>query len=312
MKLSVLALALSAGAASAQPVTPSTPSPRDQDTPIACHLPDQYIPRSTWSAWLWAYGIVYYAIDDTVSQTNRDRLQAAMDELESIANIHFVPRTDQWSYVYIQNGAGNSSYVGQVGGPQGLTLANWNYKYIICHELMHALGLWHEQQRPDRDSFVSIVAANIQPGYEPNFAVVQGAATFGAFDFESVMLYDDCSFSTCCPTGTACDCPSGCASILALPAYAQFQSTMGNRSYLSAGDKAGLISRYGASTTGGCYANCDASTAPPALNANDFQCFLNKYAAGDPAANCDGSTAFPILNANDFQCFLNQFASGCP
>ena len=61
-----------------------------------------------------------------------------------------------------------------------------------------------------------------------------------------------------------------------------------------------------------CYANCDCSTAPPILNANDFQCFLNKYAAGDPGANCDGSTAAPILNANDFQCFLNAFAVGCP
>jgi hypothetical protein len=61
----------------------------------------------------------------------------------------------------------------------------------------------------------------------------------------------------------------------------------------------------------GCYANCDASSVPPRLNANDFQCFLNNFAAGAPAANCDGSTVPPILNANDFQCFLNKFAAGC-
>ena len=60
-----------------------------------------------------------------------------------------------------------------------------------------------------------------------------------------------------------------------------------------------------------CYANCDRSTAPPILNANDFQCFLNKFASGDPSANCDRSTAAPILNANDFQCFLNKFSAGC-
>jgi hypothetical protein len=47
------------------------------------------------------------------------------------------------------------------------------------------------------------------------------------------------------------------------------------------------------------------------LNANDFQCFLNKFAAGDSYANCDGSSADPVLNANDFQCFLNSFAAGC-
>jgi probable HAF family extracellular repeat protein len=61
-----------------------------------------------------------------------------------------------------------------------------------------------------------------------------------------------------------------------------------------------------------CYANCDSSTTNPVLNANDFQCFLNKYAAGDPYANCDHSTVPPTLNANDFACFLNAYAAGCP
>jgi hypothetical protein len=60
-----------------------------------------------------------------------------------------------------------------------------------------------------------------------------------------------------------------------------------------------------------CYANCDNSTTPPILNVNDFQCFLNKYAAGNSTANCDNSTTPPILNVNDFQCFLNKFAAGC-
>ncbi|MBX3377703.1 MAG: immunoglobulin domain-containing protein [Phycisphaeraceae bacterium] len=60
-----------------------------------------------------------------------------------------------------------------------------------------------------------------------------------------------------------------------------------------------------------CYANCDGSTGAPLLTANDFQCFLNKFAAGDTYANCDGSTGSPLLTANDFQCFLNKFAAGC-
>jgi hypothetical protein len=61
-----------------------------------------------------------------------------------------------------------------------------------------------------------------------------------------------------------------------------------------------------------CPANCDLSVAIPVLNINDFQCFLNKFAAADPDANCDGSSAPPTLNVNDFQCFLNAFAVGCP
>jgi hypothetical protein len=61
----------------------------------------------------------------------------------------------------------------------------------------------------------------------------------------------------------------------------------------------------------GCYANCDASTTSPLLTVGDFACFLNRFAAADPAANCDGSTTPPVLNIHDFTCFVNAFAAGC-
>jgi hypothetical protein len=60
-----------------------------------------------------------------------------------------------------------------------------------------------------------------------------------------------------------------------------------------------------------CYANCDNSTTAPVLNALDFACFLNKFAAGDAYSNCDRSTTPPVLNVLDFACFLNSFAAGC-
>lgn len=61
-----------------------------------------------------------------------------------------------------------------------------------------------------------------------------------------------------------------------------------------------------------CYANCDGSTITPSLNVNDFQCFLNRYSAGDVRANCDGSTESPVLNVNDLMCFTNLYSLGCP
>jgi hypothetical protein len=66
------------------------------------------------------------------------------------------------------------------------------------------------------------------------------------------------------------------------------------------------------SCTASCYANCDGSTTAPILNVQDFSCFLNAFAAGEPYANCDGSTTAPVLNVQDFSCFLNAFAAGCP
>jgi len=58
-----------------------------------------------------------------------------------------------------------------------------------------------------------------------------------------------------------------------------------------------------------CYANCDGVGG---LTANDFQCFLNEFVAGEEHyANCDGSTGTPVLTANDFQCFLDKYVAGC-
>jgi len=57
-----------------------------------------------------------------------------------------------------------------------------------------------------------------------------------------------------------------------------------------------------------CYVNCDCSTGTPVLTANDFSCFLNRFAEGDGYADCDGVGG---LTANDFLCFLTTFAAGC-
>jgi V8-like Glu-specific endopeptidase len=70
----------------------------------------------------------------------------------------------------------------------------------------------------------------------------------------------------------------------------------------------GASSGISAVLTGGpqpCYANCDGTGG---LTGNDFQCFLNAYAAGQSYANCDGVGG---LTANDFSCFLNAYAAGC-
>jgi len=189
--------------------------------------------RATYDAASWTDGVIPYQFASYISTTNRNLMRAAMDEWESVAWLTFVPRTTQSNYINIIEAGGNWSYVGMVGGGQDLSMYNWSYKYIIEHELAHALGFWHEQSRPDRDNYVSIQWQNIPDNVEHNFQIHSDAGTVGSYDFASVMHYDAYAFSS-----------NGQPTIVAQPGYEAYQDSMGNLSYLTDSDKAGMAYLY--------------------------------------------------------------------
>lgn len=55
------------------------------------------------------------------------------------------------------------SYLGRIGSGQTLSLVvpQCMDKGTVIHELLHALGFWHEHSRPDRDEHVQVVWDNI-------------------------------------------------------------------------------------------------------------------------------------------------------
>jgi hypothetical protein len=106
------------------------------------------------------------------------------------------------------------------------------------HEIGHALGLFHEQSRADRDNFITINWANIRPGKEHNFLTYaqEGlpGVEFGDFDYNSIMLYEsmitdvDFVFDTSIPTMTRHD-----------------GTIWGNNFWISGGDAGAVANMYG-------------------------------------------------------------------
>jgi len=65
------------------------------------------------------------------------------------------------------------------------------------HEIGHSIGLQHEQSRPDRDSFVTIVSRNIKSGMSFNFnkkSYSQVDSLNTPYDYDSMMHYGKTAF----------------------------------------------------------------------------------------------------------------------
>jgi len=178
----------------------------------------------------WPNGIVPYVFSSNTTAAQRSAMIAAMAEWEAVANIDFRPRSGESNYVFIQDSDRNSSMVGRVGGQQTINIFNWNWRFIMAHELAHALGMWHEQSRTDRDSYVIIHWDRIEDDASHNFDKESGSHYYGTYDFESVMHYGQCSFSTCDDCGAD---PAACQTIETRAGYTQFQDDIGQRTHLS-------------------------------------------------------------------------------
>ena len=65
------------------------------------------------------------------------------------------------------------------------------------HEIGHAVGLWHEHTRTDRNNYVKIIWDNIESSNRHNFYIYShpNVPNDIAYDFESVMHYKNNAFS---------------------------------------------------------------------------------------------------------------------
>ncbi len=258
--------------------------------------------RGTTAVNLWtAYGlgVIPYEFDGNVSASNQQRAIDAMADWEARSGVNFIQRAGHANYIHIFSGTGNWSYVGMIGGRQDISIFNWSYRFIIDHELAHAMGYWHEQSRPDRESFVQINWGNIQSGREHNFDIHPEAGTVGTYDFDSVMHYSQFAFSS-----------NGQPTITVLPPNEAWQSLIGQVDHLSDGDAATAAALYGAIPPGedcngnglrdsfeiatGADSDCDGNTVPDSCqvisegdcNGNGVPDVCDAAGGGPPADSC--------------------------
>ncbi|RZF33662.1 hypothetical protein LSTR_LSTR007040 [Laodelphax striatellus] len=156
---------------------------------------------------LWTDGVIIYKIDDDIGCPESPQceiLMKAMDHYHLKSCIRFKEWSGEPNYVQIFFNTNNSgacwSSVGRLGeGEQLLSLGQrcW-YFGIVVHELGHAIGFWHEMNRPDRDDWIVIYWKNIIKGFDSAFVKhdLNSVTTMDEqFDYNSIMMYDEYAFS---------------------------------------------------------------------------------------------------------------------
>ncbi|MGA3026867.1 MAG: choice-of-anchor D domain-containing protein [Bryobacteraceae bacterium] len=109
--------------------------------------------------------------------------------------IQWVPRTTQTDYANLYQDPSNQcgcgeSYIGRIGGEQTINCAINCSVGTLAHEMGHATGLWHEQSRPDRGTYVTLDYSHIRADSIGDDAIATNDAwIYGPYDYASIMEY---------------------------------------------------------------------------------------------------------------------------
>ena len=154
---------------------------------------------------LWEWGVVPYEFAPNFSDAEKLRIRGEMDRWQTVAPLKFVPRTTQVGFLAVTRdevvdattaSPCFGSYGHQHGQMQRLNLGSSCSASLraISHELGHIAGLYHEHQRADRDTYITIdlgnVAGNARFAFDKYTAPV-----VGVYDFGSVMHYANNAFA---------------------------------------------------------------------------------------------------------------------
>lgn len=158
----------------------------------------------------WPNGVVYYVDPQLDEDAFDQQIRTSIALMEIFTDLDFVAIPESWSpffdHVYFrasfyQATGTASSPVGRQGGRQYVNFSWFDVATgqlpstgLVQHELAHAVGMFHEHQRPDRDNFVTVVWPCIQANALSNFEKRAGIPS-GPYDPSSIMHYSTTTFA---------------------------------------------------------------------------------------------------------------------